>query len=100
MKTVSLADAKAGLASYVRECAKGECAKGCPVVITRNGKAVAVLVSPNDDDLERLILARSPRFQALLRKSERSIDAGRGLTRDQFWKVVAERARKRSTKKR
>lgn len=96
MKTVSLADAKAHLSNYVRECEKGK-----PIVITRNGKAVAVLVSPvDDDDLERLVLARSPRFQALLKKSEQSIDAGKGLSRDKFWKAVAERARKRDDKKR
>lgn len=45
MKTVSLADAKARLSNYVRECEQGR-----PVAITRNGKTVAVLVSPADDD--------------------------------------------------
>lgn len=71
-----------------------ECATEGPVVITRNGKPVAVLVAPaDDDDLERLVLARSPRFRAILDKSRRSIQAGKGLTRDQFWKVVARRRR-------
>jgi hypothetical protein len=38
-----------------------------PIIITRNGKAVAVLLAPvDDDDRENLILARSPRFKALL----------------------------------
>lgn len=44
-----------------------------------------------DDDLEGLLLARSPRFQALLEKSRRSIRAGRGLTHKDFWKAVAQR---------
>ncbi len=45
------------------------------VVITRNGKAVAVLLALlDDDDLESLILARSPRFRALLDKSRKSIE--------------------------
>jgi len=36
-----------------------ECSKEGPLVITRNGRAAAVLVVPeDDDDLERLILAR------------------------------------------
>jgi prevent-host-death family protein len=50
-----LADVKARLSAYIEESQT----EG-PVVITRNGKAVAVLVSPvDDDDVEILILARS-----------------------------------------
>jgi hypothetical protein len=53
---------------------------------------VAVLLAPADeDDLDRLMLARSPRFQALLKKSRRSISAGKGLSRNAFWKVVRRR---------
>jgi prevent-host-death family protein len=80
-----LADVKARLSAYLEECST----RG-PVVITRNGKAVAVLLAPADDeDLENLILSRSPRFQAILNKSRRSIDAGKGLTPDEFWDAVA-----------
>ena len=87
MKIASVADVKAHLSTYLAECAQ----EG-PVVITRNGKAVAVLVVPVDeDDLERLVLARSPRFQALLNKSRQSIQAGKGLPRDEFWKAVRQR---------
>jgi len=50
----------------------------------------------DDEDLERLVLSRSPRFQALLGKSRGSIAAGKGLSRDQFWKTVAEHHRKRA----
>jgi PHD/YefM family antitoxin component YafN of YafNO toxin-antitoxin module len=70
-----------------------QCATDGPVVITRNGKAVAVLLAPaDDDDLEGLLLARSPRFQAMLNQSRQSVKAGRGLSRDAFWSAVAERA--------
>ena len=41
MKIASLADVKARLSAYVEQC-KTE----GPVVITRNGKAVAVLLAP------------------------------------------------------
>jgi PHD/YefM family antitoxin component YafN of YafNO toxin-antitoxin module len=38
-----------------------------PIVITRNDKAVAVLIaSTNDEDLETLLLARLPWLQATL----------------------------------
>ena len=87
MKIVSVADVKAHLSAYLAECAQ----EG-PLVITRGGEAVAVLVVPVDeDDLERLVLARSPRFRALLNKSRQSIKAGKGLSRDDFWRAVRQR---------
>jgi prevent-host-death family protein len=87
MKIAALADVKAHLSAYVAECEK----EG-PVIITRNGKAAAVLLAPkNDDDLERLMLAHSRRFQSLLAKSRRSIKAGKGVSHDEFWKTVARR---------
>ena len=90
MKVASLADVKARFSAYIEELP----VKG-PVVITRNGKTAAVLIAPEDDeDLERLLLARSPQFQALLYKSRRSIRQGKGLSRNEFWKAVKERNRK------
>ncbi|OHD20512.1 MAG: hypothetical protein A2064_13990 [Spirochaetes bacterium GWB1_66_5] len=86
MKIVSLAEVKAKLSAYVQEVEKSG-----PVVITRNGKAVAVLVAPvDDDDLERLILSRSPRFRALLTRSRRSIRSGKWLNHEDFWKSTQE----------
>ena len=91
MKIVPLADVKARLSAYVDECLT----EG-PVIITRNGKPVAVLLAPADeDDLDSLMLARSPRFQALLTKSRRSIAAGKGLSRNEFWKAVHQRRGKK-----
>jgi prevent-host-death family protein len=91
MKIVPLADLKAKLSAYLDECGT----EG-PIVITRNGKTAAVLLVPSDDDdLERLLLGRSPRFQALLDRSRRSIEAGEGLSEEAFWKAVRQRAQKR-----
>jgi prevent-host-death family protein len=90
MRIAPLADVKARLSAYLEECETTG-----PVVITRNGKPVAVLLAPaNDDDLERLLLAHSPRFQSLLNKSRQSIKAGKGLSRNDFWKAVEQRPRK------
>ena len=84
MRIAPLADVKARLSAYLDEAEL----KG-PIVITRNGKAVAVLLAPvDDDDLESLLLARSPRFQSLLNKSRQSIKAGKGLSRNEFWETV------------
>ena len=91
MKIAPLADVKARLSAYLDQCETDG-----PIVITRNGKPVAVLLAPvNDEDLERLLLARSPRFQALLNRSRQSIKEGKGLSESAFWKAVKERARKR-----
>jgi len=86
MRIASLADVKTRFSAYVDNCR----ADG-PVVVTRNGKAVAVLIAPlDDDDLESILLARSARFQSMLEKSRQSIRAGKGLSEDEFWKTVGE----------
>ena len=96
MKIAPVADVKARLSAYLDECVSDG-----PIVITRNGKPVAVLLAPaNDDDLERLLLSRSPRFQALLNRSRKSIQEGKGLSETAFWKAVRERRRKREAAKR
>lgn len=94
MRIAPLADVKARLSGYVeRVSSEG------PVIITRNGKPVAVLLAPRDEeDLERLVLAHSPRFLALLEKSRASIEAGRGLTSSAFWKAVSRSARRQRHK--
>ena len=86
MKIAPLADVKARLSAYLEESSTNG-----PIVITRNGRAVAVLLTPVDDeDLENLVLSRSPRFQAILNKSRQSIKDGKGLAREDFWQAVAE----------
>ena len=91
MRIAPLADVKARLSAYLDQCSD----EG-PIVIARNGKAVAVLLVPyDDDDLERLMLGRSPRFQALLNRSRKSIKEGKGVSEETFWKAVRKRAQER-----
>ena len=91
MRIAPLADVKARLSAYIQQSET----EG-PVVITRNGKAVAVLVAPiDDDDVENLVLARSPRLLRLLSKSRASIKAGRGLSAKDFWTAVSKSRRRR-----
>lgn len=87
MRIIPLADAKTHLSSYVDQCIE----EG-PIVITRNGKPAVVMVAPEDaEDLENLVLSRSPRFRALLERSRRSIEAGQGLSEEEFWSAVEQR---------
>src|SRR5438132_10752337 len=88
MKIASVADVKARLSAYLKESQEG------PVVVTRNGKAVAVLLAVTDEDeLERLVLAHSPKFQALLDKSRRRIEETGGIPHDVFWRQVEAQSR-------
>ena len=55
MKIAAEADVKARLSAYLNESQHG------PVIITRNGKAVAVLLAVTDEDeLERLVIGQTP----------------------------------------
>jgi len=86
MKIAPLAEVKARFSSYVEEC------KESPVVVTKNGRPKAVLVAAgNEEELERLILAHTPRFVALLNAAERRIKKGRGIKHTDFWKAVDKR---------
>lgn len=80
MKIASVADVKAQFSAYLRESERG------PIVVTRNGKPVGILLGAADEDeLERLILVHSARFQKLIEKSRKQIREGRGIPFDQFW---------------
>lgn len=83
MRIASVAEVKARLSAYLKETEEG------PVIVIRNGKAVAVLLAVTDDDeLERLVLAHSPKFQALLNKSRRQIEETGGISHDDFWREL------------
>jgi prevent-host-death family protein len=93
MKIASVAEVKARLSSFLNAAATG------PVVVTRNGKAVAVLVGVEDDEeVERLLLAHSRKLRALLDAADRRIDEGAGIGHEEFWQKVevANRARRPS----
>jgi prevent-host-death family protein len=96
MKIASVAEVKARLSAYLKASEEG------PVIVTRNGKAVAVLVAVTDDDeLERLVLAHSPKFQTLLDKSRRQIEKTGGIPHEDFWsQVEAESSQKMKRSKR
>jgi len=85
MKIASIADVKAQLSSYVKESEDG------PVIITRHGRPVAVLLPVIDEDeLERLILAYTPRFRKLIDQVEQRIAETGGIKHEDFWQMVEE----------
>lgn len=83
MKIASVADVKARFSEFLRETRSG------PVIITKNGRPSAVLLPiESEAELERLILAYSPRFRELMQQSKQSITIGEGLTHDELWAEV------------
>jgi prevent-host-death family protein len=83
MKRVSVADVKARFSAYLKESQEE------PVIVTRNGRPVALLLAVTDEDeLERLMLAHSPKFQAIVEKSRRQVEETGGIPHDVFWREV------------
>ena len=83
MKIASVAAVKANLSAYIK-ASEDEL-----VVITKNGKPVAVLLPMEDDDeLERLALAYSRRFQAILHEARDQLRTTGGIPHDDFWREV------------
>jgi prevent-host-death family protein len=83
MKIASVADVKARFSTFLRA------AEGGPVVVTRNGRAVAVLIGIDDEEeIERLLMAYSPRLRAILDVLRRQIREGRGIAHETFWSQI------------
>jgi prevent-host-death family protein len=71
VKIAPIAEIKARFSAYLKASEKG------PVIVTRNGRPVAVLISVQDEEeIERLVLAYSPKFQRLLHMAKEEIREG------------------------
>ena len=80
MKIASVADIKAHFSAYLRTAVRG------PLVVTRSGKAVGVLLAVDDEEeLERLVLAYSPRLRTILEAARQRIRAGAGIRHQDLW---------------
>jgi prevent-host-death family protein len=72
MRKASVADMKARFSAYIRQSEKG------PVVVTRKGRPVGVLLGVKDEDeIERLILGYTPRLRPLVEAWEERIREGK-----------------------
>ena len=83
MRIASVAEVKSKFSGYLRASREG------PIVVTKNGKPVGVLLSVEDDDeLERLLLGYTPKLRRILDSAAKEIGAGMGQTHDEFWAEV------------
>jgi len=83
VKIVPATEVKDHFSTYLDECKEG------PVIVTQKDRPVAVLLSvPEEDELERLILAHTPRFRRLLDAAERRVRRTGGIKHKDFWQAV------------
>jgi prevent-host-death family protein len=83
MKIGSVADIKAHFSAYLRAAERG------PVVVTRSGKPAGVLLAVDDgEELERLLLAYSPRLRTILDAARQRIRAGASVRHEDLWQEL------------
>ncbi len=80
MKIASVAEIKSKFSAFLKA------SEGGPVVVTRNGRPVAVIVGVQDEDeIERLLMAYSPHLRAILDRSRQQFRGGKWLSEEEFW---------------
>jgi len=86
MKIAPVAEIKAKFSSYIEQCGEG------PIIVTKNGRPAAVLLGITDEEeLERLVLAYTPKFMALLNSASNRITKGGGMKHTKFWRTVGKK---------
>lgn len=79
MKIAPLAEVKDRFSAYI------EASKESPVVVTRNGRPVAMIIPIEDeDDLDSLLLAHNPRFIQLLEEARQRVHSTGGVPLTEF----------------
>src|ERR1700675_1542321 len=85
MKIASVAEIKSQFSSFLKASETG------PVVVTRNGRPVAVIIGVQDEDeIERLLMAYSPHLRAILERSRQQFRDGDWLSEEEFWSQMEE----------
>ena len=80
MKIASVAEVKSQFSAFLKA------SEGGPVVVTRNGRPVAVIVGVQDEDeIERLLMAYSPHLRTILERSRQQYREGQWLGEKEFW---------------
>jgi prevent-host-death family protein len=75
MKIAPLAEVKDRFSAYIEE------SRESPVVVTRNGRPVALIVAIEDeDDLDALLLVHNPRFVQLLEDARQRVKVTGGAS--------------------
>ena len=84
MKTLDIKSATDTLASYTEDVGRE------PVVVTKNGKPVATLVSIVNADVETVSLSTNPAFIQLIERSRARHETEGGISPDEMPQKLAE----------
>ena len=76
MKTIDLADVSA-LTPHVSAGAHD------PLLVVKDGAAIAAVIPMTADDAEQLLLSASPQFEEILKRSEQRLRKEGGLSTDE-----------------
>jgi prevent-host-death family protein len=88
VKTVSAARIAAQFNEYLKASRKE------PVLITQNGKPVAVLLAIQDkDEAKQLAGGMSRSLRSIFEEAHNQLEQAGGIPEDQFWREVEERRR-------
>lgn len=83
MKIAPLAEVKDRFSAYIDE------SRESPVVVTRNGRPVAMIIAITDeDDLDSLLLVHNPRFLQLLEDARQRVQVTGGIPLAEFRRQV------------
>ena len=90
MKTASAAAIAAQFNDYL------EASREQPVLITRNGKPVAVLLAVRDKTEAEELAGRRPRsLRSVFAEAHAQLERGEGIPHDEFWRQVEQSRRAR-----
>jgi prevent-host-death family protein len=93
VKTASAAMIAAEFNDYL------EASREQPVLITKNGRPVALLLAVHDkDEAEQLAVGRPRSLRAILEQAHAQIENGGGIPHEQFWREVEQSRRAKRTK--
>lgn len=82
MKTIELSTASQPLSAYVEDFGNEV------VVLTLHGKAIAAVISLNDEDGESLSLSLNPEFMEIIEKAREEFRLGKTLSLEQMKREV------------
>lgn len=80
VRTIDIAEATRPLAEYAQQADTG------PLVVTANGKPIAVILPIENADVETITLSESPQFLAIIERSRARQKREGGLTSAQVRK--------------
>ncbi len=90
MKTASAAKVAAQFDDYL------EASREQPVLVTRNGRPVAVLLAvQNKTEAEQAALGRRRSLRSVFQQAHEQLQKGEGIPHDEFWRKVEESRRAR-----